>query len=325
MRWMASAVAASMTVVLVGAGVQPAVAEAPDSVVTGRIVDDLGRPVKGMEVRLDPDGSAPPIDLVTSATGEFRTTAATPGQYTLAAEEFFDDTFYWEPNPVKYTWVDARPVTVQEGTTSLGTFEVARGGTVRATVMTPTGHRLPRYLVEAKGAAGPVYGERYSFTDSRGILTLRGLPVGTWPLTGRMDYSDNIPKVTFPSVKISEPGQVVRGVKLVTKVHWSTFLRDRGYVKDGVPLAGPGEARFGVRIGNTYGKDAEFDLWRDKPLRLSLYRDGKRIKNLYVKVGKSKIYTLDKQPKGEHTYKWIWGGDADTFRIASKPLKITVR
>lgn len=322
MRWMASAVAASMTVVLVGAGVQPAVAEAPDSVVTGRIVDDLGGPVKGMKVRLDPEGSAAPIDLVTSATGEFRTDATVPGQYTLAAEESFD---YWDLTPVKYTWLGPVAVTVQAGSTSLGTFTVARGGTLRATVMTPTGHRLPEYLVYADGAAGPLSGNRDAFTDKRGILTLRGLPVGSVPLAGTKDWSPRLPTVKFPPVRISQPGEVVRGVKLVTKVHWSTFLRDRGYVKDGVPLAGPGEARFGVRIGNTYGKDAEFDLWRDKPLRLSLYRDGKRIKNLYVKVGKSKIYTLDKQPKGEHTYKWIWGGDADTFRIASKPLKITVR
>ncbi|MFO6453772.1 MULTISPECIES: carboxypeptidase-like regulatory domain-containing protein [unclassified Aeromicrobium] len=325
MRGWAAAVVAVMTMVLAATAMQPAAAEAPATQVTGRIVDDLDRPVKGMKVRLTPAAGGAPIDLVTSATGEVTTTAAAPGRYTLVAEEFFTDSFYWEPNPVKYTWVDPVSVTVQEGTTSLGTLEVARGGTVRATVSTPSGHRLPRYLVEAKGAASPVFGERYSFTDARGILTLRGLPTGTWPLTGRQDFSDNIPKVTFPSlVRISKPGEVVRNVKLVTKVHWSTFLRDRGYVRNGVPLAGPGEVRFGVRIGNTYRTRAEFDLWRDKPLRLSLYRDGKRIKFLYVKLGKSKIYTI-KQPKGTHTYKWIWGGDADTFRIASKPLTLTSR
>lgn len=323
MRGWAAAVVAVMTMVLAATAIQPAAAEAPASEVTGRIIDDLDRPVKGMKVRLTPAAGGAPIDLVTSATGEFTTTAAAPGRYTLVAEESFD---YWDLTPVKYTWLGPLAVTVQSGSTSLGSFTVARGSTLRATVMTPTGHRLPEYLVYGNGVAGPVSGNRDAFTDKRGILTLRGLPVGSVPLAGKKDWSGNIPTVSFPSVRFSRPGEVVRGVKLVTKVHWSTFLRDRGYVRNGVPLAGPGEVRFGVRIGNlgNDGTVSEFDLWRDKPLRLSLYRDGKRIKFLYVKLGKSKIYTI-KQPKGTHTYKWIWGGDADTFRIASKPLTLTSR
>lgn len=145
----------------------------PGVEVSGRVVDDTGKPVPGARVELTPEYRFDPkqVHAVAGEDGRFRLSPVAAGRYRLkAGAEGFADT--------------ERPGTlvVEEPVSNLE-ITLDRGAVLSGNILGLAAEDLAQVEVEARGDSGVTLP---AWTDGRGRYEIRSLAPGDWTVTARL-------------------------------------------------------------------------------------------------------------------------------------------
>jgi len=146
----------------------------PGVEVTGRVVDDTGKPVPGARVELAPENRFEPRQYrdVTGEDGRFRLAPVLAGKYRLkAGANGFTDT--------------ERPGTLAVAGEPVSNLEVTldRGAVLSGRILGLPAEDLAQVEVEARGDNGETVA---AWTDGRGRYEIRSLAPGDWTVTARL-------------------------------------------------------------------------------------------------------------------------------------------
>ncbi len=146
----------------------------PGVEVTGRVIDDTGKPVPNAKVELAPENRFEPRQYrdMTGEDGRFRLAPVLAGKYRLkAGADGFTDTEH--PGTLA---VDGEPATNLEIT-------IEKGAVLSGKILGLPAEDLPQVEVEARGDRGETVA---AWTDGRGRYEIRSLAPGDWTVTARL-------------------------------------------------------------------------------------------------------------------------------------------
>jgi hypothetical protein len=205
----------------------------PGSVISGRIIDDAGEPLAGVQVtavrfnyssngvRLFP-ANAMPFSGRTDDRGDFRLPGLSPGTYVIAANyqtnvvgESYATTYY--PGTRHLSEAHRFRIGLSELATASFTMQTVRQVRVTGQVRSSTGSSLANYRVALRTDA--TIGSRGAELDSRtGTFILEGVPPGSYVLDVASSSvgMSNPPPTEFASVQLEVGDQDIHGLLITT-------------------------------------------------------------------------------------------------------------
>ncbi|MEO7803915.1 MAG: carboxypeptidase regulatory-like domain-containing protein [Actinomycetota bacterium] len=207
---------ADLVAVTAGAGVSGINAQLEDGgSITGRVTDEAGLPVANAWVNAN--GGGPPgvyRSATTNTQGNYTIVGLPTGDYRVQFEGSYGSGLVTEYYNNKSSYMEANLVSVTEGQSTSGIdAQLATGGSITGTVTGPTGQPLSNASVHATNLDASGLSE-YTWTDSSGNYTLRGLPGGSYRVGFDGPYRSNYAPEWFDNktdYNLANPVAVTQG------------------------------------------------------------------------------------------------------------------